>query len=113
MHTKEPIIKNKEILDKEIQLHLLFPRDFFYFLGHFPDFPVLPAVFQSDFVMKCSKKHLGIDTTTIDSIQKLRFFYIIQPNIDIFLLIKHNKKQLRFKYFADNKVYSSGIFVVR
>ena len=35
MHTKEPIIKNKEILDKEIQLHLLFPRDFSYlhFLG--------------------------------------------------------------------------------
>lgn len=97
--------------ETELFYVILHPENYRYFDGHFPDFKILPAVAQIDWVMNASEREFGI-TPIIHKIPRLKFSNPIFPDIEIIVNIRHDiiNNVIHFKYITKNgeKTYSSG-----
>ena len=80
-----------------------------YFDGHFPEFSLLPAVAQTELVIRFSSEYLG---TGIDAaeMKRVKFTNFIRPNTPLLMRLEKNEKSIGFKIFspAEESVYSSG-----
>lgn len=109
----EPIIEDVNFSDDSFLAKLTFIKDSIYFDGHFPSFKILPGVVQVHFVSYFLKKFFRINEIDFD-IKKLKFLHIIVPNEEIFIkIIKKSESDFCFEYMKDNKIYSSGIVVIK
>ena len=107
--------KVKLIEKKETSLTLEFsiPETSPYFDGHFPDFPILPAVAQVDLVVRFASEHFGT-SVCISKINRIKFLNIIRPGNPLVLFIEIDKRKINFKISSPGTetVYSSGVMTI-
>lgn len=82
-----------------------------WFEGHFSNFPILPGVVQLKWVRDFSRP-LGLEDKNFKGLSRVKFVHPICPPARVTLSVSHNvdRASLAFKYWDDEKVYSSGRF---
>ena len=83
-----------------------------YFDGHFPGFPILPAVAQMELAVRFASRFFGTDTA-ISQIKRMKFVNPIYPPISILLIIEIKDNTLNFNISSSDGViaYSTGTVV--
>lgn len=106
---KKPLVKSITQDENSLVLQIKFQENADYFDGHFENFSVLPGVVQIHYAMLCGQEYFNI-TPNVLKISKLKFGNIIRPETEVSLRINHIKgdNKLSFKYFGEDKVFSSG-----
>jgi len=109
-------IKADKIIEKnENSVSLIFtiPKDSLYFDGHFPDYPVLPAVAQIDIVVNFALENFGTDII-ISQIKRTKFLKVITPSLSLLLKLEKKETSLNFKMTTpdSSEVYSSGSIIL-
>jgi 3-hydroxymyristoyl/3-hydroxydecanoyl-(acyl carrier protein) dehydratase len=85
-----------------------------YFNGHFPGFPILPAVAQVDIIMRYASDLFNIGAG-LSEIKRIKFNHIIQPDTSLTLSLEKKENTISFKICSPdgNIVYSAGLMVLR
>jgi len=98
--------------DNALSLIFTISEESQYFDGHFPGYPILPAVAQIDIVINFASRYFGTGFI-ISQIKRTKFTKIITPSLILLLKIKKNKNMLNFEITtADgSETYSSGTIV--
>jgi uncharacterized membrane protein len=80
-----------------------------YFDGHFPEFPILPAVAQIDLTTRFAAKYLGTGIG-ISQIRRVKFSSLIRPGAPLSLNLEKNDTSITFKLSSPDGeiVYSLG-----
>ena len=106
-------IKLIEKNENSVTLEFSIPDTSPYYDGHFPGFPVLPAVAQVDLVVHFALEHFGINIG-ISKINRIKFSNIIRPENPLVLFIELGKKNIDFKISSPEgeTVYSSGVMTI-
>jgi len=99
--------------ENSVTLEFSIPGTSPYFDGHFPGFPVLPAVAQVDLVVRFASEHFGIGIG-ISKIKRIKFLNIIRPENPLILFIETDKTNIAFKISSPGgeTVYSSGVMTI-
>ena len=89
------------------------PQTSDYFNGHFPGFPILPAVAQLDIIMRFVSNFFKVDAV-LSEIKRIKFTSLIRPDIPLVLSITKNGNTISFKMNSPDKeiVYSAGTVIV-
>ena len=112
-------IKLVEKTENSVTLEFSVPAASPYYDGHFPDFPILPALAQMEMAVRLAAEYLG---TSIDiaEIKRIKFSNLVKPGKIHTIRLEKGEKTLSFKVFspernsADSKaVFSSGTVVMR
>jgi uncharacterized membrane protein len=84
-----------------------------YFDGHFPEFPILPAVGQMDLIIRFAAKYLGTGIE-LSQIRRIKFSSFIRPFTPLLLNIEKKEETVSFKITSPNgeTVYSLGSFIL-
>jgi 3-hydroxymyristoyl/3-hydroxydecanoyl-(acyl carrier protein) dehydratase len=108
--SKEKIIKQT---DSSVILEFSVPNSSDYFDGHFPNFPVLPAVAQIYIIMQFVSRYFGI-SVELSKIKRVKFINIIQPDTQLVLNMEKKEEIISFKIISvdEKTVYSAGILVL-
>jgi 3-hydroxymyristoyl/3-hydroxydecanoyl-(acyl carrier protein) dehydratase len=108
--SEEKIIKQT---NSSVILEFTIPDSSDYFDGHFPGFPVLPAVAQIYIIMHCVSRYFGV-SIRLSEIKRAKFTNIIQPNTPLVLYLKKKEKTIYFKIISPDEktAYSAGILVL-
>ncbi|QBG37017.1 acyl-CoA synthetase [Litorilituus sediminis] len=99
--------------EQRIELLLTIPENLYYFQGHFPQAAILPGVAQLDWVMQYLAEYFSVDTSTLQSVDALKFQHIVRPNYQVTLelsQIKYNK--FAFSYHSAHGQHASGKVVL-
>jgi len=102
--------ENSEKGERKIIVDLFFPKHSDFFDGHFPQFPLLPAVAQVDTVIKISNKYLNTPMI-LKKILKAKFTSPINPDTQtcLYICYKEEEKIVNFEFYnKQNKKCSSG-----
>ena len=85
-----------------------------YFDGHFPEFPILPAVAQTELVIRFASRYLGTGID-ISEIRRIKFTNIIRPFTPLVLKIENKEKIVSFRIYSPDgeTVYALGNLVIR
>ena len=80
-----------------------------YYDGHFPGFPILPAVAQTELVLRFASRYLGTGID-VSEIRRIKFMNLVRPFIPLVLKLEKNEKNLSFRMSSPNgeTVYSTG-----
>ena len=97
----EPEILSVEQSEGRLVLGLRFSSDCLWFQGHFPGFPILPAVAQIDWLMTCAQRYLGVKADMC-RMPRLKFLQPVRPDKPVFLEIDWAPAahQLNFRYVS-------------
>jgi 3-hydroxymyristoyl/3-hydroxydecanoyl-(acyl carrier protein) dehydratase len=103
---KEIIIEKNE---KSVILEINLTPSCAYFDGHFPDFPIFPAVAQIELVARFASKYLGT-SIALTEIKRVKFSSLIRPSASLLLKLEKKEKVISFNLSSkkDNTVYSAG-----
>ncbi|MDR2952673.1 MAG: AMP-binding protein [Treponema sp.] len=90
------------------------PDNSSYFDGHFPDYPILPAVAQADIVLRYAARHLGTDIA-LSEIRRMKFINLIRPLTPHLLRLEKKRDTLSFTItsLSGEVVYSTGTLLIR
>lgn len=100
------------IFDKNFaELSLIFPKNCNFFDGHFPDFPILPGVAQLFFAKEFVRDIFNLNFVP-QKVKKVKFSSIIKPEMKVKLRLERGENSVDYKFFDDEKVFSSGTFVL-
>jgi len=106
---KEKVI---EKTDDSVSLEFSVPCSSYYFDGHFPAFPILPAVAQMEIVVRFASRYLGTGLVLFE-IRRIKFSTLVLP--ETALLLKLSKKDTAVTFTissVDGKTtYSTGTVV--
>ena len=107
-------VKVIEKADNSVTLEFSVPGASPYFDGHFPGFPILPAVAQVELVIRFASEHLGTGID-VSEIRRIKLTKPVWPNIPLLLSIERGKKTLSFRICSPGgeTVYSSGTMLIR
>jgi uncharacterized membrane protein/acyl-CoA synthetase (AMP-forming)/AMP-acid ligase II/3-hydroxymyristoyl/3-hydroxydecanoyl-(acyl carrier protein) dehydratase len=107
---KEKLIEKTE---SSVSLDFFIPDTSPYFDGHFPGFPILPAVAQAELVLRFAKRYLG---TGIDpaEIRRVKFTNFIRPFTPLLLKLVKKEKTISFNISSpeNETVYSTGTVIL-
>jgi acyl-coenzyme A synthetase/AMP-(fatty) acid ligase/uncharacterized membrane protein/3-hydroxymyristoyl/3-hydroxydecanoyl-(acyl carrier protein) dehydratase len=106
---KETII---EKTGNSVSLEFFIPDTSPYFDGHFPGFPILPAVAQAELALRFSARHLGTGIHPAE-IKRVKFTNFIRPFTPLLLKLVKKEKALSFTITSPNNetVYSTGTVI--
>jgi uncharacterized membrane protein/acyl-CoA synthetase (AMP-forming)/AMP-acid ligase II len=106
---KEKVI---EKTDNSVSLELVIPDSSPYFDGHFPGFHLLPAVAQTELVIRFAARYLGTGIE-ISEIKRIKFTNFIRPGAPLLLKLTKNEKNISFKLSSPGgeTVYSLGTVI--
>jgi acyl-CoA synthetase (AMP-forming)/AMP-acid ligase II/3-hydroxymyristoyl/3-hydroxydecanoyl-(acyl carrier protein) dehydratase/intracellular septation protein A len=95
-----------------VSLEFSVPERSSYFDGHFPGFPILPAVAQADIVLRYAARYLGTGVMPSE-IRRMKFINLIRPLTPHLLRIEKKEETLVFTItsLSGEVVYSTGTFV--
>ena len=101
-----------ERTDNSVSLVFSIPDTCPYFDGHFPGYPILPAVAQMDLIIRFASKYLGTGIA-VSQIRRMKFVKLIKPFTTILLKLEKNKDTLSFNLSSRDggTVYSMGMVV--
>jgi 3-hydroxymyristoyl/3-hydroxydecanoyl-(acyl carrier protein) dehydratase len=102
-------VKVVEKKENYVEIEFSIPETSPYFDGHFPEFSLLPAVAQTELVVRFASEYLG---TNIDvkEMKRVKFTKFIRPNTPLLMRLEKSEKSVGFKIFApgEESVYSYG-----
>jgi len=102
-------IKVIEQKENAVEIEFSIPETSPYFDGHFPEFSLLPAVAQTELVIRFASLYLG---TGIDAaeMKRVKFTKFIRPNTLLHMRLEKSEKSVGFKIFSpgEESVYSYG-----
>ncbi len=104
--------KNVSRSDFSVDFELLFPKNADYFDGHFPSFPILPAVAQFDVVSHAVAAFLGAGKSAT-KIRRLKFSGKILPDsiVRFSISLDSEKNRISFKISSEaGETLSSGSY---
>tara|TARA_B110001454_G_scaffold162794_1_gene152327 strand:- start:216 stop:566 length:351 start_codon:yes stop_codon:yes gene_type:complete len=108
-HILFPQINHVEKNNESLILSLTISSDIYYFLGHFPQAPILPGVVQVHWVLHFIQQYFGEKISDYQSIEALKFQVIIAPEYQVkFTLKKMTNKKYSFNYSSSHGTHSSG-----
>jgi 3-hydroxymyristoyl/3-hydroxydecanoyl-(acyl carrier protein) dehydratase len=104
-----PEIRSSERLARGVRLQLIIPVDLRYFVGHFPELPLLPGVIQVKWAIELGRELLQF-AGTFRALSAVKFMRVIQPGEGITLTLEYaaDKHQLDFEYALGERQCSSG-----
>jgi len=107
----EKVIEKNE---NSLTLEFLIPETSSYFDGHFPNFPILPAVAQTELVIRFASQYLGTGID-VSEIPRIKFSNLVWPSTPLVLKLEKNEKTVSFKIVSPdgNAVYSIGTLKFR
>jgi len=109
---KEKIINQT---DNTVTLEFSIPGSSDYYNGHFPGFPVLPAVAQIHIIMYFVSRFFGAEKKTgLSEIKRAKFTNIIRPDTTLVLYLEKKEKNISFRIISTDEktVYSTGNLVL-
>jgi len=105
-------LENVKVIEQRencAEIEFFIPATSPYFDGHFPQFSLLPAVAQTELVIRFASEYLG---TSIDvaEFKRVKFTKFIRPNTSLLIRLEKNERSVGFKIFSPGKesMYSSG-----
>jgi 3-hydroxymyristoyl/3-hydroxydecanoyl-(acyl carrier protein) dehydratase len=104
-----PEILAERAMEQGIELELRVPADLEMFAGHFPGAPVLPGVVQLDWCVRLGRERLAL-RGAFRAMEQVKFLAPIVPEarITLHLELKAGGARLDFRFFGEEKKYSSG-----
>jgi uncharacterized membrane protein/acyl-CoA synthetase (AMP-forming)/AMP-acid ligase II/3-hydroxymyristoyl/3-hydroxydecanoyl-(acyl carrier protein) dehydratase len=106
----EKIIEKTE---NSVSLEFTIPGANPYFDGHFPGFPILPAVAQTELIIRFAARYFGTTVSPLE-IKRVKFTNFIRP--DALLLLKLTKKENTISFNISSpengNVYSTGTVIM-
>ena len=101
-----------EKTETSVILEFSVPKTSDYFNGHFPGFPILPAVAQVDIVMRYVSEFFKIGVG-LSEIKRIKFSSLIRPDMTLVLNLEKKENVISFKMNSpDGKtVYSAGSLI--
>ena len=108
--SEEKVIKKTET---SVVLEFSVPGSSDYFDGHFPDFPVLPAVAQVFIITRYVSHYFGI-SADLSKIMRTKFTSIIKPNTLLVLYLEKKEMNISFKIISTDEktIYSTGTLLL-
>jgi len=102
-----------EKTENSVSLEFTIPDTNPYFDGHFPDFPILPAVAQMDLILRFASRYLGTGIALME-IRRIKFTSLIRPFAPLLLNVKKNDKTISFNLSSreGDTAYSSGTVIL-
>jgi len=105
-------LNNEKIIERtenSVSLEFFIPDTSPYFDGHFQGFPILPAVAQTELVVRFAAKYLGTGVGLLE-IKRVKFINFIRPFTPLLLKLIKKEKTISFTLSSpDNEtVYSTG-----
>gem|GEM_PF-632601 len=107
-----PVILNRAASQDKIEYEIYFDRSADFFNGHFPEFKVLPGAVQLYLAKELANAHFKLELGQ-GQMRRIKFSNIITPARRIKLSLEKTEKAVSYKFFDDEKVYSSGIFDIK
>jgi len=109
-------VKNEKIIEKTentVSLEFSIPGTSPYFDGHFPGFPILPAVAQTELVIRFAARHLGTSIKSLE-LKRVKFINFVKPDTPLLLKLEKKEKSFSFKITSPKNdiVYSTGTIVL-
>lgn len=105
--TTEPEVRASSIESDRAHYRLYLPADLVYFIGHFPDQPILPGVVQLRWAIALAQP-LGLGED-LDAMQRLKFSRPMVPGLELELQLQQGPGSLlMFRYYDSDGDYSSG-----
>ena len=100
--------------DNSVTIEFSVPDTIPYFDGHFPEFPILPAIAQIELVIRFASHFFGIGID-ISEIQRIKFSNLIRPFTPLALKLEKDEETISFKMFSLNgqTSYSTGTLKIR
>lgn len=110
-----PRILSEEEVNNGWTFTVVFPGEYRYFDGHFPEMKILPAVVQVDYVLSVLKEKTGL-TPVVDRIPRMKFQNPIFPDLQVKVNIiwDREKRKVSFEFSSEDGTikYSKGnVFV--
>jgi len=108
-------IKDIKVIEKtenSVTLEFSVPDSSPYFNGHFPGFPILPAVAQVELAVRFASQYLGTGIF-LSEIKRSKFSSFIKPNAPLLLKLERKNNDVSFNFSSkeDNTVHSLGTVV--
>ncbi len=109
----EPMMQHVKKTDSNLSADLTFLGDSAYFVGHFPNFPILPGVIQMHFVFVYLKHFFNTSVNGFEVV-KLKYSSLILPDVTThFELMRLGPNEFSFCYSQKGKVCSAGKIVIK
>jgi len=107
---KEKIIEKTET---SVSLEFSISADSPYFDGHFPGFPILPAVAQTELIIRFAARYFGTSINPLE-IKRVKFTNFIRPNTPLLLKLVKKENTISFNLSSpeDQTAYSHGTVIM-
>jgi len=69
------------------------PENLPYFQGHFPDFPILPAVATLDASIECLKQCLLLSELSVSVVKNAKFLAPITPGLEVDIRLHRQREK--------------------
>jgi 3-hydroxymyristoyl/3-hydroxydecanoyl-(acyl carrier protein) dehydratase len=98
--------------NETVELSFFVPEDLDYFIGHFPNTPILAGVVQLHWAVEYAKEQFSFTHRNVQNLEVLKFKAVIVPgqNLQLTLTKKSNEKII-FSYVSDKGQHASGRIV--
>ncbi len=105
-----PFVFSRKCDSQNAQIDMVFKADSNFFNGHFNGVPVLPGVVQLYYARFFAEDVFGLELPCNEA-KKVKFSNVMKPDTRVTLSFTNKEKSVEFTYLADDKIFSSGIFV--
>ncbi len=110
---KLPEITSLEKLSDGVRLQMSIGSELDAFEGHFDKIPIVPGVVQISWVIIFARTYImGLSEFTFNSIEKLKFQNVIQPEMMVTLDLNYSNGNLFFAFTSNSHKHSSGKIVI-
>jgi 3-hydroxymyristoyl/3-hydroxydecanoyl-(acyl carrier protein) dehydratase len=91
------------------EIEFSIPAESPYFDGHFPEFSLLPAVAQTEMVIRFASEYLGTGMN-VREMKRIKFTKFIRPGKPLAMRLEKSGSSVCFKIFSpgEESLYSSG-----
>ncbi len=114
MKVVDPIVTGESVRALEAAIELVVPHDLEYFVGHFPEIPVVPGVVQIKWAIELARRYLNV-AGNCSGMEALKFQHVMRPGAQVTLTLEYAaaRGKLHFSFASEQARYSSGRLLLR